>query len=74
MRPLIHEKKQLYPNSIAKIDLLVVTPRFQLMTLLVGKKTNLSKFGHPFALLPIAPFQLMTPPKEKKWLCPNPVT
>jgi hypothetical protein len=36
------------------------------MTLLVGKKTNLSKFGHPFALLPIAPFQLMTPPKEKK--------
>jgi hypothetical protein len=44
------------------------------MTLLVGKKTNLSKFGHPFALLPIAPFQLMTPPKEKKWLCPNPVT
>jgi hypothetical protein len=51
------------------------------MTLLVGKKMNLSKFGHPFTLLPIAPFQLMTPPKEKKmalsksghFSCPFPV-
>jgi hypothetical protein len=33
-------KKQLYPNSIPKIDLLVITPRFQLMKMLVKKKNG----------------------------------
>jgi hypothetical protein len=30
------------------------------------KKTDLSKSSRPFALLPVTPFQLMTPPKEKQ--------
>jgi hypothetical protein len=33
-------KKQFYPNSIVEINLLAVTPRFQLMALLVNEKNR----------------------------------
>jgi hypothetical protein len=34
------------------------------MTILVEEKKNLSKSDRPITLLPITPFQLMTPPEE----------
>jgi hypothetical protein len=59
-------KKQFYPNSIAKHDLFVITPRFQLMTLLVEKKNGFVQIWSPIHITSSDPFPIGDTTQRKK--------
>ncbi len=59
-------KKQLYPNSITKINLLVITPRFQLMTLLIKKKNQFVQIWLPSHITSNHPLPIDDTTQRKK--------